>query len=153
MALIPSITRRRALSPWSRLERMESDLDRWTRGLFPSFELAEEMAWTPLVDLVDTDGEYAVTAELPGVKPEDVEVDVEDNVLTIKGEKKEERKEETKTRRIYEREYGSFERSFTLPRSVDPDQVRAEFKSGVLTVHLPKREEAMGRKIEIESGE
>jgi len=132
---------------------MESEMDQWMRNFLPSFELPEEMGWTPLVDLVDTDGEYTVTAELPGVKPDDVEVDVEDDVLTIKGEKKEERKEETKGRRIYEREYGSFERSFTLPRSVDADRVKAEFKTGILTVHLPKREEAMGRKVAIESGE
>ena len=152
MALLPARTRRGAFSPWSRLEQMESEMDRWMRGALPTFEAAEEIGWIPSVDLVDADGEFTLTAELPGVEPDDVEVDVEGGVLTIKGEKKEERKEETKTRRLVERSYGSFERTFNLPRSVDPEKVKAQFENGVLTVHLPKREEAMGRKIEIKSG-
>jgi len=152
MALLPTLTRRRALSPWRPLGEMEFDLDRWMRGGFPRFDVPEGLGWSPAVDLVDADGEFMLTAELPGVDPDDVEVDVEHDTLTIKGEKKEERKEETKNFRLYERGYGSFERSFTFPRSVDAESVKAEFENGVLTVHLPKRKEAMGRKIEIESG-
>lgn len=151
MIVLPTLSRRGNLSPWTRLTRMESGLEPWIREAMSSFEAPEVLAWTPSVDLTDTNGELTLTAELPGVKPKDVEVSVDDGALTIRGEKKEERKEETKSRRLYERSYGSFERSFTLPRSVDPDKVKAEFENGVLTVHLPKREGATGRKIEIQS--
>jgi HSP20 family protein len=151
MIVLPTLSRRGTLSPWTRLTRMESVLEPWIREAMSTLEAPETLAWTPTVDLTDTNGEFTLTAELPGVKPKDVEVNVEDDALTIRGEKKEERKEETKNRRLYERSYGSFERSFTLPRSVDPDQVKADFENGVLTVHLPKREGAMGRKIEIRS--
>jgi HSP20 family protein len=151
MIVLPTVSRRGVLSPWTRLARMESGLDPWIRQAMSSFEQPEALAWTPTVDLTDTNGEFTLTAELPGVEPKDVEVSVEDGALTIRGEKKEERKEETKGHRLYERSYGSFERSFTLPRSVDPDQVKADFENGVLTVHLPKREGATGRKVEIQS--
>jgi len=152
MIVLPTLSRRGNLPPWTRLTRMESGLEPWIREAVSSFEAPETLAWTPTVDLTDTNGEFTLTAELPGVEPKDVEVSVEDGAMTIRGEKKEERQEETKNRRLYERSYGSFERSFTLPRSVDPDQVKADFENGVLTVHLPKREGAMGRKIEIRSG-
>lgn len=153
MALLPPRTRRGALSPWRRLDQMESEMDRWMRGALASYESAEDIGWTPSVDLADADGEFTLTAELPGVNPSDVEIDVAGDALTIKGEKREEHEKKTKARRLVERSYGVFERTFTLPRSVDADKATAEFRNGVLTVHLPKREEAMGRKIEIESGE
>lgn len=153
MAQLPSLRRSRSISPWNRLEQMESEMDRLMRSFLSSSQGAQGMGWSPSVDMVDTDGEYTVTAELPGVKPEDVHVEIDEGVLTLKGEKRDEREEKTRNRRIFEREYGSFERSFTLPRSVDPENVEAEFKNGILTVHLPKREESMGRKIEIQAGE
>lgn len=154
MNLLPTFARRSAPTPLNRMMRMESALDPWFREGFPTLGLSEDIGWSPSVDFAETNGEYILTAELPGVGLEDVDVDVEDGALRIKGEKREEREEkEGKTRRVYERWYGSFERSFALPRSVDPDQVKAEFENGVLTVHLPKRKDAMGRKIEIQAGE
>jgi len=153
MNTLPTFTRRRAFAPWRRFDDLEAEMDRWLHRALPTFEATEEFGWAPTVDLADADGEYILTAELPGVKPEDVDVNVEADSLTIKGRKTEERKEKTKEMRLYERRYGSFDRTFSLPRSVDAEHVKAEFENGVLTVHLPKREEAMGRKIPIEKTE
>jgi HSP20 family protein len=94
-----------------------------------------------------------VTAELPGLKPDDVNVTVENGVLTISGEKKQEIQEgkEDGDYYLFERRYGRFERSFTLPRSVSADQIKARFESGILTVSLPKAEGAKPRKVQIEA--
>lgn len=147
----PAIIRRRSASPWQRLEEMSQEMDRWMQGGAPRGNSPEGLGWAPRVDFADTEDEFLLTAELPGIAAEDVSVDVEEGILTLKGQKKDEREEKTKNLHIYEREYGSFERRFTLPRSVNPDQVKADFANGVLTVHLPKRKEATGRTIQIES--
>jgi HSP20 family protein len=108
---------------------------------------AEE--WIPAVELVEGDGEYLLTAELPGIAKGDVDVSVSDSTLTLKGEKKSE-KEETRGRTHYrERRYGAFQRSFTLPREVDPAKIKAEFENGVVKVHIPKGPEAKARHIEL----
>jgi len=107
--------------------------------------------WTPVVDVKETDNEIVVTAELAGIDPADVSVTVENGMLTISGEKKEEvesRKDDANYH-LYERRYGRFERSFTLPRAVISDDVRAEFANGLLTVTLPKTPEAKPRRIQI----
>lgn len=110
---------------------------------------AEGMGWSPAVDIVEQDGELKLTAELPGMKREDVKIEVNEGMLTIRGEKKAEREEKTANARLVERTYGAFERSFALPRSVEVDQIKAEFTDGVLTVHLPKIAKAVGRNVEI----
>jgi len=109
-------------------------------------------AWAPVVDVKETADEIMVRAELPGLEPKDVNVSVQDGVLTISGEKQNER-EEGKADTNYhllERRYGRFERSFTLPRTVSAGGVKAEFQNGVLNVTLPKAEEAKPRKIEVQ---
>lgn len=94
--------------------------------------------WAPAADISETEKEYLVKAELPGIKREDVKVSVEDSVLTIEGERKQEKEEKgEKTHRV-ERFYGSFCRSFTLPDDADAQNIRAEGKDGVLRVHVPK---------------
>lgn len=107
---------------------------------------------SPRVEFSESDGEFLLTAELPGVEPEDVHIDVEGNVLTLKGEKREVREKEEEQVRLSERRYGSFERSFNLPLTADPESVSAEFGKGVLRVHIGKRPETRGRKIEIQPG-
>jgi HSP20 family protein len=106
---------------------------------------------TPAIDLSETDGEVVVKASLPGVKPEDVEISVNDGILTVKGEKKSDDK--TETENFYRREirYGSFSRSVPLPSRVNHEQADAEFKDGVLTVTLPKAEEVRPKQIKIRS--
>lgn len=104
------------------------------------------------MDVSESDGELVVTAELPGMNGEDVHIDPTDNVLTIRGEKKEEMEREEKEMRVYERSYGSFRRSFMLSSPVDEAKVGAEFRDGVLKVTLPRVEKAKGREIQVESG-
>ncbi len=105
--------------------------------------------WTPAVDIRETDEALLFTAELPGMKKEDVEVTVEHNVLTLRGERKFERQEEKESYHRVERVYGQFTRSFGLPANVRTDGVNATFADGVLTVELPKAEDAKPRRVDI----
>ncbi|WP_395730606.1 Hsp20/alpha crystallin family protein [Prosthecobacter sp.] len=145
-----------ALTSWNPLRELgslESRLDR----LFGLTSLTrnggkEAMTvsqWTPLVDIIEDSNEYLVKAELPELKKEEVKVSVENGELTISGERKSEKEEKDKKFHRIERSYGSFIRSFTLPESVNADKVSAEFKDGVLSVHLPKDEKAKPKSIEV----
>lgn len=104
--------------------------------------------WAPLVDITEDEKEYIIKTELPEVKKEDVKVAVENGLLTIVGERKFEKEENKKYHRV-ERAYGRFVRSFIVPDSVDADKVSAEFKDGVLKVHLPKSEKTKPKQIEV----
>ena len=134
-----------------------SDLREQVQRMFGSFfatpPFPMSLGWAPAIDITEETDELTVKAELPGVKKEDVAVTFDDGLLTIKGEKREEKrqKDETKQYHIYERSYGAFARSFTLPSAVDDKRIEAEFRDGVLTVHLPKTAEAgtNGKPIEI----
>ena len=97
---------------------------------------------TPAIDIVEKEKAFEVTAELPGLDAKNVDIQLSDNVLTIKGEKQEEKEEKTKDRYVSERRYGSFRRSLQVPGSVDADKIEANFKNGVLTVTMPKSPEA-----------
>jgi HSP20 family protein len=105
--------------------------------------------WTPSVDISETEGEYQIKAEIPDVKKEDVKITLEDGVLTIQGERKHEKEEKGKKFHRIERSYGSFARTFALPDVIEVDQVKAEFKDGVLSLHLPKSEKAKPKAIEV----
>ena len=137
------------------LERARRDLfDDWFRAFWRVPWISEEIQsadWGPAVELTEENGGYRLTAELPGIRSEDIEITLEDNVLTLKGKKQEEMEQKDKHYHISERRYGEFQRSFLLPRSVATDEIRAELKDGVLTVFLPKVQEAVGRKIEIQA--
>ncbi len=108
--------------------------------------------WAPLVDITEDDKEYLIKAELPEVKKEDIKLTAHDDVLTITGERKYEKEEKGKKYHRVERAYGSFERSFTLPEDADEGKIAAEFKDGVLKVHLPKSEKAKPKSIEVKIG-
>lgn len=121
-------------------------------GRMPLLSFGEPIAgteWQPLVDISEDDKEYVVKAELPEVKKEDVKVSVEDSTLTISGERKHEKEEQGRRYHRVERSYGAFVRSFTLPAGADAGKVKAEFKEGLLTVHLPKTEQAKAKAHEI----
>ncbi|MBI5855077.1 MAG: Hsp20/alpha crystallin family protein [Nitrospirae bacterium] len=105
--------------------------------------------WSPLVDITEDEKEYLIKAELPEVKKEDVKLTVQDEVLSISGERKYEKEEKGKKYHRVERAYGSFVRSFTLPEDADGTKVAAEYKDGVLKVHLPKSEKAKPKSIEV----
>ena len=107
----------------------------------------------PETDVMETEREIRVVTEMPGLKRENIEVDVENNVLTIRGEKREERTEGKEGRyHLAERRYGTFARSFVLPRDVDADNIQARFEDGVLTVSIPKSERARRRRIQVDGG-
>ncbi len=106
-------------------------------------------SWSPACDIFEDKESVKIVAELPGVKPEDVKLSLENNLLTIRGEKKQEAEERSERVHRYERSYGAFERSFVLPSTVDGDKIAAEYQNGVLTVLVPKVERARPREIPV----
>lgn len=120
------------------------------RGIAPSLS-----AKMPVVNVAESDKEYEITAELPGIEEKDVDVSLIDGVLTLKGEKKEEKEDKSKNYYLSERNYGSFQRSFRLPENVDDKKITAEVAKGVLTVRIPKttstKHVARERKIKIKA--
>ena len=107
--------------------------------------------WSPAVDVKETDNEYRITADIPGVDPKDIEVSVENGVLTIRGERSEESEDNEDNYRRVERFRGTFFRRFTLPETADAERIKAQGNNGVLEVTIPKQERAHRRKIEVES--
>ena len=110
----------------------------WTEGV-----------WCPCVDVSETKDNVIINTEIPGMSKDDVKVSVQDNVLTLTGEKKQEKEEKDANYHRIERSYGSFSRSFTLPTSVQPDKVKATYKDGILRITLPKSEEVKPKEIPI----
>ncbi|MCS7337422.1 MAG: Hsp20/alpha crystallin family protein [Verrucomicrobiae bacterium] len=106
--------------------------------------------WAPLVDIVEDEKEYLIKVELPEVQKDDVRVTVEGGTLTISGERKAEKEQKGRRFHRVERYYGRFERSFVIPDDAEPDNIKAEFKDGVLRVHLPKSEKARPKQIEVQ---
>jgi HSP20 family protein len=109
--------------------------------------------WIPAMDLVETEDDFVLKADLPGLKEEDVNIEVEENVLTVSGERKAEHEDKREGYVRVERSYGSFRRSLTLPKGVDAEAVTANFDNGVLEVHIPKPEERKPRRVAIQVGE
>jgi len=105
--------------------------------------------WVPPVDILETTEEFQVKAQLPDVKREDIKIDVQDGVLSITGERKQEKEEQNKKWHRVEQSYGSFLRTFSLPNNVDQSQIQAEYKDGILTLRLPKAVAAQPRSIDI----
>jgi HSP20 family protein len=153
MALI-RMTRRAPVAPVSKpfLDDLPDRIRQMLEGTL-SLEPIQTVGWMPAVDIVEKPEALLVTAELPGMIAKDVDVSVDDGVLTISGEKEEEKKEGEENTEFYlfERRYGSFRRSFTLPNAVDVDKISAEFDNGLLKVTLPKTEnvKAKGKKISV----
>jgi HSP20 family protein len=134
---------------------LQREIDRlfedFTRG-FPSFRTAfGSTELMPSVDVVETEKEIVITAELPGLEEKDVQINVADNVLTIRGEKKAEKEQKGQDYRMVERSYGAFSRSFELPEGTDLDAVQADMAKGVLKVTVPKQAPAVARKIEVKA--
>jgi HSP20 family protein len=136
--------------PFRELETMQARLNRFFRE--PSLPATTEdrfFDFEPAVDIQETDGEYLVKADLPDVKKEDMKVEVTDGVLSIEGERRREKEEKGKTFHRVERSYGKFVRRFSLPSEIDAGHVQAEFKDGVLTVHMPKAASAKPKSVEV----
>jgi len=141
------------IQEWHPFESLRNQVDRLFRDFENGFSQVpfyrdidalwrRNVAVTPAVDVVEKDNAFELTAELPGIDAKNIELSVLDDVLTIKGEKTEEKEEKSEGRYVSERQYGSFRRSLQLPASVDPARIEANYKSGVLSVKLPKSEEA-----------
>ncbi len=162
----PTAAVARTSSLWQPFESLRQEMDRvfedFTRGfgrlpLSRSLFDAEPMLRyessvglsAPAVDVVEKENEFRITAELPGLDEKDVEVNIADDVLSIRGEKKEEREEKAKNYHLSERRYGSFQRTFQLPAGIDAEKIAATFQKGVLTVTLPKTPEAQKKEKKI----
>ena len=105
--------------------------------------------WAPRVDIAEENGNYELVADLPGLKKDDIKVEIHDNILTLRGEKKLDEEKKEKNYRLAERFYGEFVRAFTLPENVNRDQIEAEFKDGVLKLTIPKTEQPKPKQIEV----
>lgn len=142
-------TRRRWLEPFASLREEFGDVasnllgevgEAWPRGLM-----------VPSLDLSETDGDVEVRLDLPGIKPDEIDIQLSDNTLTVSGQRKEEKEEKGKTYHRVERRQGSFSRTVVLPCTVNEDKVDAQYKDGVLSIKMPKTEEAKARKIKVRS--
>ena len=136
------------------LENMSQRLNGVLRGRgTPREDREEAMAladWIPMVDVVETEGEFLLHAELPGVEKKDVKLSIERGVLTLAGQRDQPKEEKGRRYHRIERTYGRFARSYTMPELVDEQKLTAEFRNGVLTVHLPKSEKAKPKSIEVQ---
>jgi HSP20 family protein len=141
----------RESQPFATLQReIDRLFDDFTRG-FPAFGSLGTQSLAPSIDVIETDKDIEITAELPGLEEKDVQINVADNVLTIKGEKKAEKEEKDKNYRLVERSYGSFARSLELPAGVNPDEIKASIAKGVLTVTVPKPAPAQTKTIQVKA--
>ena len=143
----------RALTPWTGMTTFKKEMDRlFDRFVEPVWPEAPTLgAWEPKIDLTETKDALTVKAELAGVDQKDISVSLQDGVLTIKGEKDEEKEEKDKQYHRVERSYGAFARAIRLPAAVDAGGVTATFKDGVVTITLPKAPEAKGTTVPVKA--
>jgi HSP20 family protein len=156
MADIVKKTSGQSLTEWNPLQAMR-DLLRWDpfremAPSLPSFPAFDRMAWNPSFDVTESKDGYLFKADVPGVKKEDIEITATGNRLQISGKRDIEQESKTDTLYTYERQYGSFNRFFTVPEGTDLEHARSELKDGVLTLVIPKTAEAHTKKISISTG-
>jgi HSP20 family protein len=144
---------RTSLTPFSPFRGVTSLQDQINRLFNETFERSSEGAnlttWAPAVDIYETEQNLVVKADLPDIKPEELDIRVENNILTIRGERKFEKKVEENNYLRVERAYGSFSRSFSLANTVNTEAIQADYQNGVLTLNIPKREEAKPKQIKV----
>ncbi|HTY40958.1 MAG TPA: Hsp20/alpha crystallin family protein [Thermoanaerobaculia bacterium] len=145
------------LTRWEPYRELATLQDRLNRafGAFGRTERDDEMnlaAWAPPVDIAEEKDRIVITAELPGFKEDQIEIQTENGMLTLRGERKFEKESDGKSYHRVERSYGQFVRSFSLPNNVDREKIKADFSNGLLKVELPKREDAKPRTIKISAG-
>ncbi len=139
-------------NPFRELEDVSNRLNSLFGRLPVKADIVQEMVtdWAPIVDISETDAAYVIKGEIPGVKKEDVKVTIEDGMLTMRGERKQEKEDKDEKYHRIERSYGSFMRSFRLPDDADESAIKAEFKDGLICVTLPKSEQAKNKPKAIE---
>ena len=131
-----------------RMNRLFEDAGRTWR----TDEPAATTTWSPSVDIFETEGEIVVKAELPGMDRKDIQLNLENNVLSLRGERKFTKETKDENYHRIERSYGVFSRTFSIPATVDEEKIRADYKDGVLKIFLPKKEQAKPKQIKIASG-
>ena len=140
--------------PFRELSSLQTEMNRLFNAAFEGGQGAgQARRWTPAMDLLETEDEFVLRADLPGMSESDVHIELEDNVLTVSGERRVEHEEKREGFYRMERAYGSFSRSLTLPKGIDPEAVTAAFDRGVLEVRVPKPEQRKPRRIEISPAE
>ena len=141
----------RQLAPFGDFDRMRREMDRTWGSLFERrpVSMFEEGEWLPALDLAETGNEFVVKAEIPGLDPKDIDISLSGNMLTIKGEKKQEREEKKEDCHFVERSYGAFTRSIQLPGEVNGQKITTSYKHGVLKIVLPKSEAAKKKRVKI----
>jgi HSP20 family protein len=141
--------------PFRELSSLQTEMNRLFNAAFegPGGGTGGARRWTPAMDLLETEEEFVLRADLPGMSESDVSIELEDNVLTLSGERKTEHEDKREGFYRMERAYGSFSRSLTLPKGIDPEAVSAAFDRGVLEVRVPKPEQRKPRRISITAGE
>ncbi|HYC31262.1 MAG TPA: Hsp20/alpha crystallin family protein [Gemmatimonadales bacterium] len=142
-------TTRRPFDPFQSLRRLNAVLDDAFGGYQNEEGSTITAAWYPACDVFENKEAVKIVAELPGVGPEDVKISIENNLLTIRGEKRQQAEEKSERVHRYERSYGVFERGFSLPSTVDPEKIQATYSNGVLTITVPKAERARPREIAV----
>lgn len=139
----------RRWSPFTELEAFRREMDRIFREFFGEERAAATRGWVPAVDIYETPTELVIQAELPGVKPDDVQIELTDDRLVLRGKREKQSTDEHATYHLLERHYGEFERSFVLNVPVDIEKAEATYRDGVLTVRLPKIAPKQAKRIEI----
>lgn len=147
MALIRWNQPRRMSNVWNDFDRMFNTLTSETHN--GANELSNVGTWSPALDIVERDKEYVVTAELPGINEDHVNISLKDNVLTIRGEKKSEHTEDSDNCYYNERTYGEFQRMIRLDSDIDSKNVEANYENGILAIHLPKSKDNQNREIKV----
>jgi len=139
--------------PWGMLNQLRRDMDRMyqTQAEGEESTAVATSAWVPAVDIRETEDGFEIHADIPGVDPRDIDVHMENGVLTIKGERESEKKEEKEGFKRVEREWGSFYRRFSLPDTADAEKISARSRHGVLEITIPKQEKVQPRKISVNS--
>jgi HSP20 family protein len=140
--------------PFRELSSLQTEMNRLFNAAFEG-QGGQNQArrWTPAMDLLETEDQFVLRADLPGMSEADVKIELEDNVLTVSGERRAEHEDKREGFYRMERAYGTFSRSLTLPKGIDPEAVSAAFDRGVLEVRVPKPEQRKPRRIEIETSE
>jgi HSP20 family protein len=145
------------LTRWDPFRDVEDMFDRYTRSMSLPMRLHHGQDWmvpgggdwSPRVDISETDNHFRITAEIPGISRDDIKINIEEGVLTIRGERKDEKEEKGRKFHRVERYYGAFSRSFTLPQNVDESHIEANFKDGLLMLQIPKKTADKPKPIEV----
>jgi HSP20 family protein len=136
--------------PWNMFDQLRKEMDRALTREGDESGSVVTSDWSPAVDIKEDENGFTIVADIPGVDPKDIDVHMENGMLTIKGERESEKKEEKEGYKRIERSYGSFYRRFSMPDSADADKIKAESKNGVLQISIPKQEKVQPRKISVD---